>query len=104
MAELALTQDAANSLDTAAEVIGQSSNFIGGALTHQEQSIADINCASESTKMTAQVVASSLQEIIALAKRSEGAALDVSGASQAVQLIGERLQMAIGNLKRDLAA
>ena len=103
-AELALTQDAANSLDTAAEVIGQSSNFIGDALTHQEQSIADINRAAESTKMTAQVVASTLQEILALAKRSEGAALNVSGASQAVQLIGERLQMAIGNLKRDLAA
>ena len=59
-AELAMTQDATNSLDTAAEVIGQSSNFIGGALTYQEQSIVDIKRAAESTKMTAQVVASSL--------------------------------------------
>jgi methyl-accepting chemotaxis protein len=103
-AELALTQDAANSLDTAAEVIGQSSNFIGEALNHQEKSISNINRAAESTKTTAQVVASSLQEILALAQRSEGAALDVSGASQTVQLIGERLQKAIGNLKRDLVA
>ncbi|MCC2098361.1 MAG: hypothetical protein KDJ29_15805 [Hyphomicrobiales bacterium] len=104
VAELALTQDASDSLDTAAEVIGHSSNFIGEALTHQEQSIADIRRAAESTNQTAQVVASSLQDVLTLAKRSEEAALDVSGASQKVQRIGQRLQQAVGDLKRSLAA
>jgi methyl-accepting chemotaxis protein len=102
--ELGLTEEAVQTFDKAAGVIGNSSAFISSALGQQEQSIANINLAANNTRKTAQSIASSLQDITALASRSEGAALDVSDASQAVQDVANRLQTAVSNLKRDLAA
>ena len=102
--ELAQTREAIQHFDFASEIITDAAAFISEALGRQEHAVAEVNRGTESTKQTAASVAGSLQDILTLARRSESAALDVNGASQAVQKVADRLQSAVSSLKRDLAA
>lgn len=102
--ELAQTREAVQQFDFASEIIADASAFVSEALEQQENAVAGVNRATHDTRQTAERIAGSLQEIAVLARRSEEAASDVGGASYAVETIANRLQVAVTNLKRDLAA
>ena len=102
--ELALTIRAAESLQSTALVIDDSSSFIGDALTQQEQAIKSIATTATSTTATAQGVAARLADVLQLARRSESAAFDMRESSDAVHAVAARLQKAAEKLRSDLAA
>lgn len=102
--ELSLTLGAADSLNTSAHIIDDSSAFIGDALSKQELAIHAIDETASATNEAAVSIAKRLEDMLRLARRSETAAFDMRETSEVMHAVSARLQAAVEKLHKDLAA